>query len=101
MREKRTFFYGWVVVAICLISVFVAASISQTFSVYFLPISDEFGWDRAQVSLALSVNMLVTAFFSTLAGKLATIYGPKKVIVVGILMMALSAVSLSSMRSLW
>lgn len=101
MREKRPFFYGWVIVATCLISVFVAASISQTFSVYFLPISDEFGWDRAQVSLALSVNMLVTALFSTLAGKLATMYGPKKVILAGISMMALSAVLLSGMRSLW
>src|SRR5438128_8929847 len=49
--------YAWVVAAITFLSLLATAGIGATRAVLVLPLEREFGWDRATISLALSINL--------------------------------------------
>lgn len=59
--------------------------IPSTFSVFFDDIENEFGWDRAQVSLAFSLFLLASTFAFPLVGLLLDKFGARKIIIPAIL----------------
>ena len=59
--------------------------IPSTFSVFFDDIVNEFGWDRAQVSLAFSLFLLASTFAFPLVGLLLDKFGARKIIIPAIL----------------
>lgn len=54
--------------------------IGFSFSVFFLPLSEEFNWSRAQVSLAFSLSLIVLSAALPLVGRLVDRYGARKII---------------------
>ncbi|UCH02178.1 MAG: MFS transporter [Candidatus Bathyarchaeota archaeon] len=98
---KKGTFYGWTIVAASFIVLCITFGVQQTFSVYFKPILSEFGWDRTQISLALSISMIVSACLLPVIGKLVTKYGPKKIILVSIPIVGLSTILFSMISTLW
>src|SRR3990172_4773287 len=54
-------FYGWVVVLTSSICLLLAYVMWHTWSVFFVAILREFGWSRADTSLAFSVASVMTA----------------------------------------
>jgi MFS family permease len=77
------------------------------FSYYGLPffydfMMAEFGWSRAVVTSGNAFSkMLVGPLFGFIAGWLIDRYGPRRVMLVGILMAGLALVGLGSMTALW
>jgi MFS family permease len=59
-----------------------------TFGVFLKPISAEFGWDRATISSAFLVAMIVAALVSPAIGKLIDRYGIRRVTLVFITLFA-------------
>ncbi len=59
--------------------------IPSTFSVFFDDIVNEFGWDRAQVSLAFSLFLLASTLAFPLVGLLLDKLGARKIIIPAIL----------------
>jgi len=59
------------------------------FSLLFPPILDEFGWDRGVTAGAFSFGFLVSAFLSPLVGRLMDRRGPRVVIEIGVIVMAI------------
>jgi len=51
--------YGWIVVAVTFLTMLGAAGVRSTPGVLMLPLEHEFGWDRATVSLAVSINLVL------------------------------------------
>ncbi|HYF96035.1 MAG TPA: MFS transporter [Symbiobacteriaceae bacterium] len=49
--------YGWIVVAVTFLGMLGAAGVRSTPGVLMLPLEHEFGWDRATISLAVSINL--------------------------------------------
>jgi len=78
----------------------VVSGVNLTFSVYFSSVLTEFGWNRASVSLALSIFMLVSAVTIPIFGKLIDKYGPKRVILACVPLMGLSTLLLGRTNSL-
>ena len=86
-------FYGWWIVAAFFVTLFLAAGIGATESVFFKSIVGEFGWSRTAFSTVLSVNAVIGALLAPLWGRLVDRHGPRGVVPVGAAMVGLSTVS--------
>jgi MFS family permease len=67
----------------------------------FKPMIAEFGWSRADTSLAFFLNMVVYALALPIVGKLFDRYGPRWVLVITTLIMSAGYCLVSVMTSLW
>jgi len=78
-----------------------SAGIGATRAVLVLPLEREFGWDRATISIALSINLLLFGLCGPFAGALMIRFGVRRVMVCALSTLAL-AVGLSGfMQSSW
>jgi MFS family permease len=65
-----------------------------TISPYILPIQQEFGWSRAQVSLAFSIVAWMIVLMSPLQGVLVDRFGPRRVVLASIPLFSASLAAL-------
>jgi len=79
---KGQFFYGWVVVASCLVISTVIFGIRYSFGVFFKELEQDFEWTRAATSGLFSTYMILAALFGVLGGWALDRYGPKVVILI-------------------
>jgi len=80
-------FYGWWVVA----SGFALQAINggllfHGFTLYFIPLQEEFGWSRALVATGFSVTRTESALLGPLEGWAIDKFGPRIIVVVGIVL---------------
>ncbi len=80
-----------VLVAGCAV-ILVGFAIRASFGVFQIPIAEEFGWPRAEFSLAIAIQNLAWGFGQPLFGALAEKIGDRKAIVLGALAYALGLV---------
>ena len=80
-----------VLVVGCII-VLVGFAIRASFGVFQIPIEDEFGWPRAEFSLAIAIQNLAWGFGAPIFGAFAEKLGDRKAIVLGAILYALGLV---------
>ncbi|WP_437882418.1 MFS transporter [Pseudomonas sp. LRF_L74] len=73
----------------------------NTFSLFIAPMSDEFGWDRAEVSLLVTFFGLAVAITSPLKGWLIDRYGARRVMLCLTFALALPLLGLAMVRMVW
>ncbi len=93
--------YAWVVAAITFLSLLSSAGIAATGAVLVLPLEREFGWDRATISLALSINLLLFGLCGPFAGAIMVRYGVRRVMLSALFVLALAVSSSTLMQSAW
>lgn len=93
--------YGWVIVAVLAITMTIASGARFLFGVVLKPVSEEFGWDRAQLTGAVMLGMVVISICQPLVGILVDRIGPKRILVAGLLLLGLSLIPLSMVTQLW
>jgi len=100
--EKNKPFYGWFALSgAVLVTLIVGGAFVNAFGV-FLPVwSGEFGWSRAEVSLALSLGISAFGLPSLLFGIAVNKFGARFTIVVGNLLAAVGLASLYFIDALW
>jgi MFS family permease len=88
-------FYGWYVVLAAAIGLFMGyvPIIGFTFGVFFKPLSQEFQWSRAEISLAFSLSLLALSISLPLAGRLVDRFGARRVIIPAALLFGLGLAS--------
>lgn len=79
------FFYGWVVIAVAFVTMGIGVNARTAFSLLYAPILDEFGWERGLTAGAFSVGFFVSAVASPFMGTLMDRWGPRGVILLGVL----------------
>jgi MFS family permease len=83
-NKRGGLYYGWVVLGIAYLIMFFTAGVSQAFGVFIKPMTDEFGWDRSTLSLAVSIFAIMSAIVPPVAGRIADRFGPRVVLTIGV-----------------
>src|SRR4051794_13295136 len=81
-------FYGWIIVAAAFVTMGVSVNARTAFSLLFPPILGEFGWDRGVVAGVFSFGFLVSACISPFVGRLLDTHGPRLVVEIGAVVLA-------------
>jgi sugar phosphate permease len=94
-------YYGWIIVAVAFVTMAIGVNARTAFSLLFPPILDEFGWDRALTAGAFSFGFLVTAILSPSMGRLMDRRGPRVVVELGVLLVAIGLLLAPLTRAPW
>lgn len=97
----RGIFYGWVIIAAAALIMFGVSGARFSFGVFIKPLQHEFGWDRAGLAAAASINLLLSGLLRPVAGYLADRYGPKLVALVGVAVAAVALGSMPFIQTIW
>ncbi|HTZ57988.1 MAG TPA: MFS transporter [Acidobacteriaceae bacterium] len=94
MKKRFRLFYGWLIVFVCALGLFVGAPLMVfSFSVFFKSLTADFHAGRAAVSFAFSLFNTVGALWLPGTGILIDRFGAKRVIVVSTLVYGLALCS--------
>ena len=75
--------------------------VGDTFIVFLLPLSETFGWTRAQVSSVYSIYLVVTGLAAPLTGLLLDRWGPRVVYPAGLALLASGCLLAGHLTQLW
>jgi MFS family permease len=96
------FFYGYWIVLAGFVTLTLSSGLTYYgFSVMNTPIANEFGWSRGEVTLGFTCFAVAMAVTSPLVGRLTDNRGPRQVLIIGTIVLALSLILLSRISSLW
>jgi MFS family permease len=93
--------YAWVVVAVLAITLTIASGARFLFGVVLKPLTEEFGWNRAQLTGAVMLATLVLSVCQPIVGILIDRVGAKRILVGGLALLAISFIPLSLATELW
>lgn len=94
--------YGWLIVAACFCLCFLFAGGGfYSFSIFINPIESEFGWDRADISLAMSIYLITGGLMGPVVGRLIEKYGTKRIMNIGALGTGACFILISQTHSIW
>jgi MFS family permease len=95
---SRGFYYGWIVVALTVVSSLLVFGIRSAPSVLIKPLESEFAWTRSELSAAIAVGLIFTGIAAPFGGMLMDRVGPRRVLL-GCLVLIGSSVALASQMS--
>jgi len=83
MQKSFNVFYGWYVVAISALglSTGIAPFLFASLGLFMLPLHDEFGWNRAEISGVIPVLILSIMITQPFAGRLIDKIGARKILI--------------------
>jgi MFS family permease len=96
---SRRFFYGWYIVAASWVMLFLVNAVSV--GIFFRPILDEFGWDRATFSGIQTLALLLFAAVTPFIGRFSDWFGPKAVLFATVTAQALSGIIYGLATGVW
>ena len=100
LPEKRPgVFYGWYMVAASWVMTFLVSAFAV--GIFFKPILEEFGLDRATLSLVQTVSLFVFAAASPFLGRLIDRCGPRAMILASVFTQTASGVIIGLAANLW
>jgi MFS family permease len=99
--EKPRIFYGYVIVASSFLILMVVWGAQYSFGVFFKPMLNEFGFSRAVLSGAYSINLVIQSIACIFTGKLSDKYGPRIVVTVCGSLLGISYLLMSQTQVVW
>jgi MFS family permease len=104
MKKTRfaeiSFFYGWIIVGLGILSTAFWMGIVTSFSVFFTALIDEFHWSRGGTAGVQSMALLTYTILAPFVGSLIDRFGPKKIILPGIILLSTGVALCSQIHSL-
>ena len=93
--------YGWIIVGVTFVTVLAAAGVRAAPAVLIRPLERDFGWTRGEISLALSLSMVMYGFGGPLAGRLTERFGLRGTTVIFVATTAAGTLLSVSLAHLW
>jgi sugar phosphate permease len=97
----KKYYYGWVVVWVVFVALLVSAGVRAAPTVLINPLESELGWGRAAISAAVSVGLLLYGLSGPVAGWLMDRFGPKRLTLLGLLIIGGSTLLGATVTELW
>jgi MFS family permease len=102
MRASRTtLHYAWVVLGALVVVMLLASGLRAVFGVFIKPMEATFGWDRASLSGAAAVSLLLLGAAGPVVGWLADRWGPRRVILLSAIVLSAGTMLSSRVTALW
>jgi MFS family permease len=89
------------VLALCFALSVLGRGLGESFTVFLKPISESFGWDRAQVVSVYSLSALAGGLAAPLVGRLFDRSGPRTVYSLGLLLLGTAFLVAAHAQHLW
>ena len=100
-RSKPGIFYGWRIVSAAFIAwALYGGFYFYGFSAFFMSFVNEFGWSRAALSGVFSLSRLEGGILGPVSGFLVDKFGPRRMMILGIIIMGAGFILLSRIDSL-
>lgn len=100
-RRARISWIALAVLFLCFVLVVASRGASESFAVFLLPLGDEFGWGRSELTSIYTALMISFAIASPLAGLLFDRFGARVVYGLGIALLALGYGLAGQLSVLW
>jgi len=92
---------GLAVLGVCFVLSLLGRGLGESFTVFLLPISQSFGWDRAEVVSIYSLTALCSGLASPFVGRLFDRSGPRLVYMLGLLLLGGAFLAAAIAQQLW
>jgi sugar phosphate permease len=92
---------AWIVAAVAFVAAVGAAGFRATPGVLINPLQEEFGWSRATISAAVSVNLILFGLTSPFAAALMERFGMRTVVAAALVLVAAGSGLTVFMRTTW
>ena len=98
---KQKIHPGWIAVTVTFFTLMASAGYRSAPSVLIVPLEDAFGWSRSQISLAVSINVLLFGLVAPFAAALMERFTVRKVVMSALTLVAISSTSTIFMTQPW
>jgi MFS family permease len=88
-------------VAVVWVTLAVAYGLFFSFSIFFVPLIQEFRWSRGLTAGAMSVSAIVQGLGAPLTGVLADRFGPRPMILAGVVLLASASMLAATIEAPW
>src|SRR3954471_4246251 len=101
MQPMRRVHYAWVVAGAGFAALLASAAFRAVPGVVMIPLQDEFGWSRATISAAVSINLVVFGLSGPFSAALVERAGLRRVVTVALAMIAAAAALTTKATEPW
>jgi MFS family permease len=92
---------AWLLLGAAFLTFSIGAGFMHAYTVFLVAFIGAFGWDRAEVSVAYSVAQMVSGVSSPLVGVLVDRLGPRRLILMGGVLLTVGLLAMSRAQALW
>jgi MFS family permease len=100
-RKIFGIYQGWVVVIAVMLTLAIASGGRFLFGVVLKPVSDEFGWGRADLALAVTISVIALSVLQPMVGWAVDRFGSRPLLIGGVVLIALAMIPMTLVNSLW
>ena len=93
--------YAWVILAVTCLTVVLTAGVTAVPAVLMHPLEVAFGWNRAAIALAVSINVFLYGLAGPFAGRLMLRVGPRRVMLTSLLLIAAGVAASTQIRTVF
>ncbi|GAC1659171.1 MAG: MFS transporter [Candidatus Dormibacteraceae bacterium] len=93
--------YAWIVAGITFLTLLAAAGTRATPGVLIVPLQTEFGWNRAEISLAVSINLVLFGAIGPFAAAFMARFGLRRIVLGALVTIAIGVGLTAAMTTVW
>ncbi len=94
-NTKKPVYYGWYVCAAVVFIGFLSVGARNSFGVFVVPMSEEFGWNRFTISIAAALGVLVNGVCQPFMGQVFDRTGGRNLILISLVVLGIATAMLA------
>lgn len=98
---RPAFHFAWVVAGITFLVLLVSSGVRSMPGVLIVPLEEQFGWTRATISWAVSVNLMLYGLVGPFAAALMSTFGVRRTVVTSLVVVSTGVALTTFMTELW
>ncbi|HVU74044.1 MAG TPA: MFS transporter [Mycobacteriales bacterium] len=93
--------YAWIVAAVTFVTLMGASGFRSAPGVLIVPLQDQFGWSRATIGVAVSINLVLFGLAGPFAAALMQRFGIRRVVLIALMLVAAGSALTARINAPW